>query len=62
MANVYIGINIGGGIEDVTHDSSTTSSDVEVVVNLASGLSKAEIMIALEMIEAYLSGKDYPLS
>lgn len=62
MASKYIGVNIGETLEDVTHGSSTTTSDVEVVVDLTNGLTTSDIVIALDLIKAYLVENDYPLS
>lgn len=64
MATLYLGINVGGqDFSDVTVDSSTTSSDIELAIddtNLTAGsISKKQfVTIALEAITQALEETD----
>lgn len=64
MAVLYLGINVGGqDFSDVTVDSSTTSSDIELAIddtNLTAGaISKKQfVTIALEAIAQALEETD----
>lgn len=65
MATTYFGVNVGGqGSVDVTVDTSTTSSDIELAVvdtNLAAGSinAKDKIATALEAIKSKLEEYAY---
>ena len=55
MADTFYGVNIGGGIEpfNVSTGSSTTSKKIELrIENGVSGMSKTEVLKALEAIDA----------
>ncbi|MEK0416826.1 MAG: hypothetical protein RI949_832 [Pseudomonadota bacterium] len=53
----YFGINNGAGLSGgVAEGSSTTSKDVEVVINTNANVpSKEELLLALEALEAYIT-------
>jgi hypothetical protein len=56
MATYYFGINNGAGaMGSVTEGSSTTSKDIEVVINTTANVpSKEELLLALEKFEDYI--------
>jgi hypothetical protein len=53
----YFGINNGAGFSgNVTENSSTTSKDVEVVINTNANVpSKEELLLAIEKLEYYIT-------
>lgn len=56
MATYYFGVNNGAGqMASVTEGSTTTSKDVEVVINTTANVpSKEELLLALEKFEDYI--------
>ena len=56
MATYYFGVNNGAGaMASVTEGSSTTSKDIEVVINTTANVpSKEELLLALEKFEDYI--------
>ncbi len=64
MANHYYGITVPGGNQvtgAVTKSTSTTSKNVELVVlDGVTGISKEELLAALEAIEAYITTDSAP--
>jgi hypothetical protein len=55
MASRYYGANVGAMFKtDVTEGSSTTSSAVEVQIDLAKTTNKLAVLQALEAIRDYL--------
>lgn len=65
MASKYFGVDVGGQTAaDVTIDSSTTSSDVELVVDDSAVIpaaqpSKRELLDAVEAIRLAIIQDDY---
>lgn len=65
MASKYFGVDVGGQTApDVTIDSSTTSSDVELVVDDTAVIpgaqsSKRELLDALDAIRLAILADDY---
>lgn len=53
MAKVYIGVERGSGVSGVKTGTSSTSADVEVVIDLDKAKSHADVCIALDQIKAY---------
>ena len=55
----YFGINVGAGIVDgVTENSSTTSKDVEVVINTNANVPDREALaICVQALMDYIMGK-----
>ena len=53
----YFGINNGAGFSgNVTENSSTTSKDVEVVINTNANVpSKEELLLAIQKLNDYIS-------
>jgi len=51
MALRYFGIERGASEETVTQGSSTTSKDVEVVVDLAANMDKGEVLRQVDLIK-----------
>jgi hypothetical protein len=51
MALRYFGVEKGANGDTVTQGSSTTSKTVEVVVDLADGADKGQVLVALEYIK-----------
>lgn len=64
MAKRYIGLNRGNQLDGaITEDSSTTSKSIELVIDLAdTTLTREDVMLALEAIEAYLIKRNWPLA
>lgn len=62
MANHYYGVTIPGADPgDVTKDTSTTSKNVELVVlDGVSGMTKLELVRAVEQIRDYILTDDQP--
>ena len=51
MAELYIGLNRGQYTNQVVYGSSTNNTDVELRVNLATGIQKEEVLEALEGVK-----------
>lgn len=64
MAKQYIGLNRGNQLDGaITEDSSTTSKSIELVIDLAdTALTKNDVLMALEALEAYLIKRNWPLA
>ena len=64
MAKQYIGLNRGNQLDGaITEDSSTTSKSIELVIDLAdTALTREDVMMALEALEAYLIKRTWPLA
>jgi len=62
MATVYYGVNRGGHDEDVAIATSTTSKNVELVVNEGVVLSRVELLEALQAIENAIIKQNYPFA
>jgi len=54
MASRYFGISLGENAYQVSEDSSTTSKNIEVVVDLTAGASRQDVIIALEKIKDHM--------
>ena len=58
----YIGINNGDSeYSAASSTSSTTSKDVEIVVNNTNIPTRQELMVALEKLENFILRQQYPL-
>ena len=55
MASRYFGIEMGKTFDDVTQGSSTTSKTVEIVVDLADGATREQVLLAIEQLEMYIT-------
>lgn len=55
----YFGINVGAGITDgVTENSSSTTKDVEVVINTNANVpDREQLAIAVQALMDYIQGK-----
>ena len=64
MAKQYLGLTRGNQLNgSITEDSSTTSKSIELVVDLAdTSLTKNDLLIALEALEAYIIKRSWPLA
>lgn len=64
MAKQYIGLNRGNQLDGgITEDSSSTSKSIELVIDLAdTALTREDVMLALEALEAYLIKRNWPLA
>lgn len=64
MAKRYIGLTRGNKLDgSISEDSSTTSKAIELVVDLAdTALTKNDVLIALETLEAYIQKRTWPLA
>jgi hypothetical protein len=60
MASRYYGCERGGKSDSVTDGSSSTSKTVEVVVDLADGANRNEVIEALENIKNYILADQWP--
>lgn len=59
MASYYFGINVGAGVTDgVTEGSSSTSKDVEVVINTTANVpDREQLALAAQTLVDYIMGK-----
>lgn len=64
MAKRYIGLNRGNQLDGgITEDSSTVSKSIELVIDLAdTTLTREDVLLALEALEAYLIKRTWPLA
>lgn len=60
MASRFYGLDRGETEFNVTESSSTTSKDVEVVLDLAANLEKNELLIKLDEIKNHILKGTYP--
>lgn len=63
MTALYVGVSVGGQLpKDVTTGTSTTSKDFEFVISntTGTGVTRLEVLKALEAIEYYLSTASFP--
>lgn len=62
MANRYYGVSVGGAMPtEVTEGSSSTSKDIELVVNMAAtGISKRALLDAVEALEYKITTDNWP--
>lgn len=60
MASRYYGINRGQNDFQIVEGSSTNSTNIELVVNLASSPSREDVILALEKFENYLISHIWP--
>lgn len=56
MADIFIGVDRGS--QTITRDTSSTGLDVEVVIDDAVSLKKAEIVHCLQQIIGYLVAEE----
>lgn len=62
MATVYYGVNRGGHDEDVVIQTSTTSKNVELVVNEGVVLSRQELFEAVQAIANNIIKQPFPFA
>lgn len=62
MTTHYYGVDVGGRVaKDVTDDSSTTSSDIELVVTTdATNINKISLILAIDAIRAAVLQDEFP--
>lgn len=60
MASRYYGINKGQTEFAIVEGSSTNSTNIELVVNLASSPSREDVILALEKFENYIISHIWP--
>jgi hypothetical protein len=61
VADHFYGLNVGGSIGDVTFGTSTGSTKVELrVTDATTGMSKTELLRAIEVLEDYITTADAP--
>lgn len=62
MASRYFGTNRGGTLtnSDVSQDSSTTSKNIELVVDLTASCTRNEVLDAIERIKCNIIQSDWP--
>lgn len=60
MASRYFGIEKGANVDTVTQGSSTTSKTVELVVDLADGADKNQVLQAIEAIKLEIVKNIWP--
>lgn len=54
MADLFIGINKGGTAKDITTGSSTTSKDIELVIDDTKALSKSDVKMLTQFLVEHL--------
>mgnify|MGYP003572758074 CR=1 FL=1 len=59
MASRYYGMDRGEIQEDIDEDSSTTSSDVEIVIDLSKSLTRAEVLEIMDMLKRRILEDDW---
>ena len=59
MASRYYGMDRGEIQEDIDEDSSTTSSDVEIVIDLSKSLTRAEVLENMDMLKRRILEDDW---
>lgn len=60
MADRYYGLDRGERLKDVSENSSTTSKDVEIRIDLAPGMSRSEVLELLEYLEMHILQDIWP--
>lgn len=60
MASRYFGIEKGEKFTSITEDSSTTGKTIEVVVDLADGASREQVLVGLENLKNYILQSNWP--
>lgn len=62
MADHFYGTNLGGGTDasGISTGTSTTSKTVEVRIHDGDGISKTDVLIALEKIAEYITKNNVP--
>lgn len=60
MADRYYGLDRGDGFIEVSEGTSSPTKDVEVVVDLAVGLEKKDVLHLLKMISDHITVDDWP--
>jgi hypothetical protein len=61
MADHFFGLSVGGSIGDVATGTSTTSKVIELrVTDATTGMSKTELLRAIEVLEDYITTADAP--
>ncbi len=60
MTTYYYGLNSGGRQEEVVVSTSTTSKDVEIVVNGTNVPTQIQALTAVENIENFIAQYKYP--
>lgn len=61
MANRYYGLDRGEHKTDVTEGSSSTATtDVEIRIDLAPGMNRAEVLILIDEIKSYIIEDIWP--
>ena len=61
MAQRYYGLDRGETKNDITEDSSSTATtDVEIRIDLAASMSKSEVLIAIDMLKAFIIEDTWP--
>lgn len=56
----YYGINKGENEYQAKVDTSTTSTDVEIVVNATNVTAREDLLLALEKLENFILRQNYP--
>ena len=64
MAKRYIGLNRGNQLDGgITEADASPSKSIELVIDLAdTTLTREDVLLALEAIEAYLIKRTWPLA
>lgn len=60
MADRIYGLDRGDTLTEVVEGSASPTKDVEVVVDLAVGLTKAEVLMLLDEIKGYIVTGNWP--
>lgn len=62
MATRYFGVDKGKTQTDVVQDSGTTSKDVEIEIDLAAGMDRQQVLLAIEYIKNVILQSKWPLA
>lgn len=60
MAKRYYGLDIGGELAEVSEGSSTTSKGVEISFDITAGVTRQEVLNAIENIKNAIIQDIYP--
>jgi hypothetical protein len=62
MADHFYGVNVGGGLSpgNVTVGTSTTGLNIELRTHDGAALTRMQVLLALEQLEAYFSENNAP--
>lgn len=60
MADRFYGVDRGGQGKDVSEDSSTTSKDVEIRIDLSAGMERHEVLLLIDELKGKVLEDTWP--